>query len=112
MDTCSIDFLDDKAHTVLLVIPGNLEPGGVGWTGRSTAGTQLVTRLGVGFAARGVSYAGHGSKPFSLDRNSFTKQSDCSSWSKTASRAFGACFQIRGCKALMDEMLANSPASR
>ena len=43
-------------HTVLVFVPGN--PGCVGWY--IPLLEQLVTELGIGFAARGISYAGHG----------------------------------------------------
>ena len=66
-DTVSIDYYDDTdddtdtqghhvAHTILLFVPGN--PGCIEWY--IPLLTQLVTSLGEGFAARGVSYAGHG----------------------------------------------------
>jgi len=43
------------AHTLLVFVPGN--PGCIGWYIKNLA--ELVERLGPGFAARGVSYAGH-----------------------------------------------------
>mmetsp|Transcript_20439 Transcript_20439/g.41935 ORF Transcript_20439/g.41935 Transcript_20439/m.41935 type:complete len:414 (-) Transcript_20439:369-1610(-) len=45
-----------KPHTLLLFVPGN--PGVVHWY--TDFLTQVVERLGKGYAARGVSYAGHG----------------------------------------------------
>lgn len=45
-----------KPHTLLLFVPGN--PGVVHWYTDFLA--QVVERLGKGYAARGVSYAGHG----------------------------------------------------
>lgn len=65
-DTISIDFVNNTSnevgtsqpecpHTFLVFIPGN--PGCVGWYTPNLI--ELVTRLGHGYAARGVSYAGH-----------------------------------------------------
>ncbi len=45
-----------KPHTLLLFVPGN--PGVVHWY--TVFLTRVVERLGMGYAARGVSYAGHG----------------------------------------------------
>lgn len=45
-----------KPHTLLLFVPGN--PGVVHWY--IDCLSQIIQRLGRGFAARGVSYAGHG----------------------------------------------------
>ena len=45
-----------KPHTLVIFIPGN--PGVVHWYTDSLI--EIVQRLGRGFAARGVSYAGHG----------------------------------------------------
>jgi pimeloyl-ACP methyl ester carboxylesterase len=42
-------------RTILVFIPGN--PGCIGWYQQNLV--ELVERLGPGFAARGVSYAGH-----------------------------------------------------
>ena len=61
-DTLSIDYdrrsdgLGPYPQTVILFVPGN--PGCVGWYKKMLV--ALVERLGIGFAARGVSYAGHG----------------------------------------------------
>jgi pimeloyl-ACP methyl ester carboxylesterase len=62
-DTFSVDFraghdLQNFPHTVLVFIPGN--PGLVEWY--LPMFLQLVERLGPGFAARGVSNAGHSTK--------------------------------------------------
>jgi pimeloyl-ACP methyl ester carboxylesterase len=66
-DTFSVDFcaagageshLKQFPHTVLVFIPGN--PGLVEWY--LPMFTQLVERLGPGFAARGCSNAGHSTK--------------------------------------------------
>jgi pimeloyl-ACP methyl ester carboxylesterase len=46
----------DFPRTVLIFVPGN--PGCIGWYTPNLV--ELVTRLGLGFAARGISYAGHG----------------------------------------------------
>ena len=45
-----------KAHTLLLFVPGN--PGVIHWYVDTLA--QIVNHLGMGYAVRGVSYAGHG----------------------------------------------------
>lgn len=59
-ETVLIDYCGhEDAHTVLCFVPGN--PGCVGWYIPFLE--QLVTKLGVGFAACGVSYAGHGGTP-------------------------------------------------
>lgn len=67
-ETVSIDYYgfahDNKdgtemtipPHTILLFVPGN--PGCIQWYIQLLYG--LVSSLGIGFAARGVSYAGHG----------------------------------------------------
>ena len=60
-DTLCIDYYDKRhkliePHTILLFLPGN--PGCIGWY--STFLKTIVENLGVGFGARGVSYAGHG----------------------------------------------------
>ena len=46
----------DEAHTLLFFVPGN--PGVIHWYTGFLA--QIVNRLGRGFAAHGISYAGHG----------------------------------------------------
>ncbi|CAB9517800.1 chromosome 2 open reading frame 43 [Seminavis robusta] len=62
-DTVEIDYVDpndsskvEYPHTIIVFFPGN--PGLVGWYIPSLL--NLVKRAGRGFAARGVSYAGHG----------------------------------------------------
>lgn len=59
-DTISIDHVLDGTiifpGTVLLFVPGN--PGLCGWYTKMIS--AIVESLGVGYAARGVSYAGHG----------------------------------------------------
>jgi pimeloyl-ACP methyl ester carboxylesterase len=65
-DTVSVDYTTDSAseqeaqperpHTLLVFVPGN--PGCIGWYIFTLV--ELVSRLGRGFAARGISYAGHG----------------------------------------------------
>lgn len=60
-DTVSIDYRNKDnevipAHTLILFVPGN--PGCIGWYQKLLF--QIIEKLGVGFAARGVSYAGHG----------------------------------------------------
>ena len=65
-DTVAVDFVKqssapsrspriDCPHTIIIFIPGN--PGCVGWYTRNLL--EIVQRLGQGFAARGISYAGH-----------------------------------------------------
>lgn len=53
----------DFPRTVLIFIPGN--PGCIGWYTPNLV--ELVTRLGQGFAARGLSYAGHGTNEEIID---------------------------------------------
>jgi pimeloyl-ACP methyl ester carboxylesterase len=56
-DVVSIDPLaSSKVHTTLLFVPGN--PGLVGWY--IPALVSILEELGPGYAARGISYAGHG----------------------------------------------------
>jgi len=65
-DTISIDYCHQinesnkriiiEPHTLILFVPGN--PGCVGWYVAFLH--SVVEKLGVGFSARGVSYAGHG----------------------------------------------------
>jgi pimeloyl-ACP methyl ester carboxylesterase len=55
-DTTSFDALPDFPHTVLVFVPGN--PGLVEWYIASF--TEIVGQLGPGYAARGISNAGHG----------------------------------------------------
>jgi pimeloyl-ACP methyl ester carboxylesterase len=57
-DACNGHALRNFPHTVLVFIPGN--PGLVEWY--LPMFVQLVERLGPGFAARGVSNAGHSTK--------------------------------------------------
>ena len=55
-DTVSVQHDNDKPHTLLIFVPGN--PGCIGWYTLNLV--ELVTRLGRGYGARGISYAGHG----------------------------------------------------
>jgi pimeloyl-ACP methyl ester carboxylesterase len=55
-DTVSVEHENDNPHTILVFIPGN--PGCIGWYTPNLV--ELVSRLGRGYAARGISYAGHG----------------------------------------------------
>lgn len=60
-DTIAIDHLDESGEsyppeTIIIFLPGN--PGLVHWY--IPLLKELVHRLGKGFAARGISYAGHG----------------------------------------------------
>ena len=60
-DTVAIDYVDENGatctpHTIIVFVPGN--PGLVNWYVPMLK--ELVNRLGDGFAARGLSYAGHG----------------------------------------------------
>ena len=63
-ETVSVDYVSSEGRDckpefpdkVLFFVPGN--PGCIGWYIPSLV--ELVTRLGCGYAARGVSYAGHG----------------------------------------------------
>jgi pimeloyl-ACP methyl ester carboxylesterase len=57
-DTLSIDYKDNNfaTHTVIILFPGN--PGQYDWYVSDL--TNLVLRLGRGYAARGISHAGHG----------------------------------------------------
>lgn len=58
-DTVSIDHAaarEVRPHTLLLFVPGN--PGVIHWYVETLS--RIVEELGGGYAARGVSYAGHG----------------------------------------------------
>mmetsp|Transcript_3297 Transcript_3297/g.6407 ORF Transcript_3297/g.6407 Transcript_3297/m.6407 type:complete len:375 (+) Transcript_3297:82-1206(+) len=55
VDACA-STTDIRPHTVLLFVPGN--PGCIGWYTKLLV--EAVRRLGRGYAARGISYAGHG----------------------------------------------------
>ena len=46
-----------KPNVILMFIPGN--PGLIEWYSETLV--RIVSHLGVGYAARGISYAGHGS---------------------------------------------------
>lgn len=69
-DTAEIDYIDPNdpskvecPHTIIVFFPGN--PGLVGWYIPSLL--NLVQKSGRGFAARGISYAGHGSSDEIVD---------------------------------------------
>jgi pimeloyl-ACP methyl ester carboxylesterase len=53
------DVVIDTPHTVLVFVPGN--PGLIEWY--LSLLQQLITRLGPGFAARGIGHAGHSLHP-------------------------------------------------
>ena len=61
-DVASIDYINEETnqphvpHTIFLFIPGN--PGCIGWYIDMLH--DIVKKLGLGYAARAVSYAGHG----------------------------------------------------
>ena len=63
-DTVSINYVNKskdqdiiRPHTIILFVPGN--PGCVGWYTKPLL-YPMIKKLGIGYAAYGISYAGHG----------------------------------------------------
>jgi hypothetical protein len=110
-DTVAVDFCDyslqekgdpepECPHTILVFVPGN--PGCIGWYISNLL--ELVTRLGHGFAARGVSYAGHSpdDEPLTNVEKSVPKENH----NRDASILFTVDGQVRHKCAFMDHVLS------
>jgi pimeloyl-ACP methyl ester carboxylesterase len=78
-----------RPHTLLLFVPGN--PGCIGWYSSTLA--TLVDRLGPGFAAHGVSYAGHSPHP---DRTTVVASSSSSNHHHQRRRPIQVAWTIDG----------------
>jgi pimeloyl-ACP methyl ester carboxylesterase len=100
-DTVAIDYADENGaictpQTIIVFVPGN--PGLVHWYVPMLK--ELVNRLGDGFAARGLSYAGHGVTAETVEVEAFEGSSQ-----RDVSVALTINGQIRHKIAFMDHLM-------
>lgn len=111
-DTVEIDYfaengsqaVDDSPHTILVFFPGN--PGLVKWYIPSLV--NLVKRGGRGFAARGVSYAGHGTPDDIANVEAWMSKKD----QRDMDIPFTVDGQVVHKEAYMDMILQEHPSAR